>query len=72
MVRSILIPGQDISLRSASMADPLHTHNSGVLVGLPGVPETLLAALISPRPGFKSTSANISNVDKAISFKGQH
>lgn len=72
MVRSILIPGQDVSLGSVSMVDPLLTHNSGVLVGLPGVPATLLAALINPRPGFKSISANISNVDKAISFKGQH
>lgn len=38
----------------------------------PGMPAILLAMLISPRSGFKSKNANIFNVDKAISFKGQH
>lgn len=71
-VRSILIPGQGGSLGSIPTAHPLHTYVSGALVGLPGVPAILLAVLISPRAGFKCTSANISNVDRAISFKGQH
>lgn len=59
-------------LRSVPTADPLHTCDSGAVVGLPGVLAILLTVLISPSSGFKCATANISNVDRTISFKGQH
>lgn len=66
-VESILIPGQDSSLGSIPTQTPC-TPKTGTL----GMPPVVLTVLVSPRSGFKCTSPNISNIDRAISLKGQH
>lgn len=60
-------PRQDSSLGSIPTQTPC-TPKTGTL----GMPPVVLTVLVSPRSGFKCTSPNISNIDRAISLKGQH